>query len=294
MNLDCFTFFFSGERVNMFNGKYSNQELEQLNNLMGQIQQNFNTQPSQQPPKQYRQPKKNITVADKLREEAIKQQTANNKLTSYANSRDKYEHSSNRQQTNSNPQVNNSFNGVDAYQHSLDDNNMFPKDLRENINNKMDDRVFENITDNKLPLISQIRDDHNMILNYKPHFEQRSKNLYKQQTNERLNSYSPLSRSAFLPTVNQDNANDRKAQMRKLSPRDVMNQRLGQFEPLSCNVSLKKPNNDNKNVRTAPNYEKQIIKQNARYQQAMNDINHIDKGACNNIVDTHMPVSTTY
>lgn len=287
MNSDIFTSFFSIERLNMFNPnqQYNDNDLNQLNNLMGRLQQNYHPQQQARPPKQQ-------TVKDVLQEEAKKQQMMNDKMNAYVNSRDRYEHTEHQQQYN-NPQVNNSFNGLNAYQHSLNDDNMFPKDLRENINNKTVDRLFENVSDNKLPLISEIRDEHNMILNYKPHFEQRSKNLYKQQTNERLNDYSPLARSAYIPTMSANSANARQEQMRKLSPRDVMNQRLNNFEPLSCNISLKKPNNDNKNVRTSANYEKQLMTQNARYQKAMNDINHIDKGACNNVVSTHMPVSTT-
>ncbi len=294
MNLDCFTNFLSGERINMFKGQYNNREIDQLNNLMGQIQQSFH--PQQQKPDLQQPPQKQITVADKLRAQAQQQQqqSVNNKLTSYNNSRDKYEHDKHKHTQYVNPQMNNNFNGLDAYQHSLNDDNMFPKDLRENINNKMDTRIFESVSDNRLPLISQISDDHNIILNHKPHIEHRSKNLYKQQTNERLNEYSPLARSAFIPSLNSDSSGDRKAQMRKVSPRDMMNQRLDNFKPLSCNISLKKPNNDNKNIRTAPNYEKSIIEQNAKYQQAMNDINHIDSGSCNNVVNNNMPVSTTY
>lgn len=268
------------------NQQYNNNDLQQLNNLMGQLQHNYHPQQQARPPKQQ-------TVKDTLQEEARKQQMVNDKMNAYINSRDRYEHTERQQQQYTNPQVNNSFSGLSAYQHSLNDNNMFPKDLRENINNKTVDRMFENVSDNRLPLISEIQDEHNMILNYKPHFEQRSKNLYKQQTNERLNDYSPLARSAFIPTVNTNSANARQEHMQKLSPRDVMNQRLNKFEPLSCNISLKKPNNDNKNIRTSANYEKKLIEQNARYQQAMNDINHIGQGACNNVVNNNMPVSTT-
>lgn len=268
------------------NQQYNDEkDLQQLNNLMDQLQQNYQSKQSQK-----REP---VYVTDKLKEEAMKQQMMNDKMNSYINSRDRYEHGSNLHQNYINPQVNNNYNGLNSYQHSLNDNNMFPKDLRENINSKMDDRMFDNITDNRLPLISDIKDEHNMILNYKPQIQQRSKNLYKQQTNERLNSYSPLSRSAYIPTVNPDSIYNRQTQMRKVSPRDIMNQRLNQFEPLSCNVSLKKPNTDNKNIRTSLDHEKKLMEQNARYQKAMNDINHIDQGACNNVINANLPVSTT-
>jgi hypothetical protein len=272
----------------MFNTQYNNQDLQQLNGLMGELQQNYSIQsvPKQKKVKSFN------SVTDKLREEAKKQQLANDKLNSYTNSRDMYEHGNVHQQY-VNPHANSSLTGINSYKKSLNQDNMFPKDLRENINNKMDSRLFENVTDNKLPLISDIQDEHNMILNHKPHLEERSKNLYKQQTNDRLNSYSPLSRSAYLPTINPDNVNDRQTQMKKLSPRDVMNQRLTQFKPLSCNISLKKPNNDNKNIRTKPNYEKKILEQTAKYQQAMNEINHIDQGGCNNVATNNLPVSTT-
>jgi hypothetical protein len=268
------------------NKQYNNQDLQKLNNLMGQLQQNYH--PNQNTPVQLNQ---STTITDKLKEEDNKQQLINDKLNSYINSKDRYEHEFNQPQNYINQYENNNFTGIGAYKHSLNDNNMFQKDLRENINSKMDIRIFENVTDNRLPLISDINDEHNMILNYKPQIQHRSKNLYKQQTNERLNSYSPLSRSAYIPTINTDNINDTQTH-KKLSPRDVMNQRLNNFEPLSCNISLKKPNHDNKNI-TSVNYEQNLIEQNIKYQQAIDDINHIDQGSCNNVVNTHIPVSTT-
>ena len=117
----------------MFNTQYNNQDLQQLNGLMGELQQNYSIQsvPKQKKVKSFN------SVTDKLREEAKKQQLANDKLNSYTNSRDMYEHGNVHQQY-VNPHANSSLTGINSYKKSLNQDNMFPKDLRENINNKME------------------------------------------------------------------------------------------------------------------------------------------------------------
>ena len=100
-------------------------------------------------------------------------------------------------------ELNNQYSFNDNNQYSLgnnnnnnNQNNENREDLRENMNNRMDNFIFDN-PGNKLPSLVEIHQNNleknqNIGYNYKPVIQERSKSLYKSQTNNRLENYSPL------------------------------------------------------------------------------------------------------
>ena len=260
-----------------------------VNNLISQLSQGYYQPYSRQKKTQQLKPnydKFNNVVSRKLEVENQEKQKMYDKYNLYINSRDRYVH----QNGNNRPEQ---MHTVGGSQFSFDNlggrNNQeeFIKDLRENINNKMDNRAFDQPSPHQLPLISDIQDEHNMILNNKPLLQSRSKNLYKDQVNQRLNHYSPLSRSSYVPPIAQpqDGRKEFEHEIRD-SPRDIMNQRLSQITPLCCNIPLKKSNVDNKNISSTYNYEQNMM--NELQKINFNDVNQ----GCVNVVNTQIPMFT--
>ena len=273
--------------------------INDINNLMNQINLDYNSHNTQtiNTNKQNINTQNTNTPNNNTNQQTESRNQINNKLNEYLNSKEKYihnEHQNNNNNLTNNNNNNNNNNNIkyNGYQQSLTDNNMFKKDLRNNMNNRLDSFLFENPGE-KLPALTDIQEDNNLNnynfgLSYRPITQERSKNLYKQETNERLNDYSPLSRSTYFPTSDLSNNTNNFSNHNKKSPRDIMNERLSNITPLSSFISLKNPSKDNKNIASTHNEEKKNIHE-SKPSYNYNDVNL----NCNNVVFQDYPVFTS-
>jgi hypothetical protein len=174
----------------------------------------------------------------------------------------------------------NGGNGGNDYVNGSDVNtNIGPnaEDLRENMNNRMDNFIFDN-PGNKLPSLVEIHQNNleknqNIGYNYKPIVQERSKSLYKSQTNNRLENYSPLARSSHFPVKKHISVqhNLLQSSTNKISKKDLMNDRLNNLPTLSKTITVGKSNSgggnnvnvsyDNRNITTTANQEMNMLNQ---------------------------------
>lgn len=279
---------------------YRNNTLNINNNQLNNNQFNYNTQQNKN-----KESLNESSINKKIEKEIKKQEYINNKYNSYHNSKDKFINDNNNminQNINSISSRQSNFNYVNnvsnnsnlADKQTVNKKPEFQKDIRENINNKMDSRLFDNpILYNNNQVNNQVNNQLNnqvnnhtfeTFINQTPKVQSRSKQLYKQEANERLNEYSPLSRSAYIPVNYSTNQTNK--YKNTMSPRDIMNQRINQMPLLSCNIPLKKPNSDNKNITSTTNHESKILNELSKI-----NYNDVNKG-CNNVVNTNLPVFT--
>ena len=141
----------------------------------------------------------------------------------------------------------NNFQSTNTKNNNNQKQNAFKQDLRQNINDGMDRFIFGNPAINLPPMVKVNEED---IYNRGfSSISTESKNLYKNEANERLNYYSPLSCSSNLP-INLIKNSPKNVDTNYISsPRDMMNNKLNQLTPLSCTTTLKNPSKDNKNIK---------------------------------------------
>lgn len=193
------------------------------------------------------------------------------------------------------------------------------EDLRENMNDRMDNFIFDN-PGNKLPSLVEIHQNNleknqNIGYNYKPVVQERSKSLYKSQANSRLEHYSPLARSSHFPLKKHIDVQSHlyEQTVNKISKKDLMNDRLNNLPTLSKTITIGKKGGssggggnggssginvsyDNRNLTTTANQERESLEQvsqsgqytmeNKRQLPIFNDINQ----DCNNVVFNEYPM----
>ena len=189
------------------------------------------------------------------------------------------------------------------------------EDLRENMNNRMDNFIFDN-PGNKLPSLVEIHENNlqsndNIGFNYKPKVQVKSKNIYKNDANSRLENYSPLARSSHFPVKKNIDVqtNFYQRPVNKISKKDMMNDRLSNLPTLSKTITMgnnKSDKNidasyDNRNITNTVESEKHNLNmiQNARQNEINNRVglskpgmpnfNDVNQG-CSNVVFNEYPM----
>ena len=192
-------------------------------------------------------------------------------------------------------------------------NNKTTEDLRENMNNRMDNFIFDN-PGNKLPSLVEIHENNlqkqeNIGFNYKPIVQNRSKSLYKNEANSRLENYSPLARSSYFPVKKNIDiqSNFYQKPINKLSKKDQMNDRLTNLPTLSKTITMgnkggqSNASYDNRNMNTTIDQESRDLKMVEKSRQTninprmglakpnMPNFNDINQG-CSNVVFNEYPM----
>ena len=191
--------------------------------------------------------------------------------------------------------------------------NKTTEDLRENMNNRMDNFIFDN-PGNKLPSLVEIHENNlqrqeNIGFNYKPLVQNKSKSLYKNEANSRLENYSPLARSSHFPVKKNIDiqSNFYQKPVNKLSKKDQMNDRLTNLPTLSKTITMgnkggqSNASYDNRNLNTTIDQESRDLKMVEKSRQTNNNLrmglskpnmpnfNDINQG-CSNVVFNEYPM----
>ena len=202
---------------------------------------------------------------------------------------------------------------INSYQTVNNNDNKTTEDLRENMNNRMDNFIFDN-PGNKLPSLVEIHENNlqkqeNIGFNYKPIVQNRSKSLYKNEANSRLENYSPLARSSYFPVKKNIDiqSNFYQKPVNKLSKKDQMNDRLTNLPTLSKTITMgnkggqSNASYDNRNMNTTIDQESRDLKMVEKSRQTninprmglakpnMPNFNDINQG-CNNVVFNEYPM----
>lgn len=202
---------------------------------------------------------------------------------------------------------------LNSYQTVNNNDNKTTEDLRENMNNRMDNFIFDN-PGNKLPSLVEIHENNlqkqeNIGFNYKPIVQNRSKSLYKNEANSRLENYSPLARSSHFPVKKNIDiqSNFYQKPVNKLSKKDQMNDRLTNLPTLSKTITMgnkggqSNASYDNRNLNTTIDQESRDLKMVEKSRQTninprmglakpnMPNFNDINQG-CNNVVFNEYPM----
>ena len=129
----------------------------------------------------------------------------------------------------------------------------FDKDYRENMNKKMDNFLFDSSGYNIPPLIKP--DITNNFVDHRVQLQDSSRSLYRDQANERMSLYSPLSRSANVPislfgsNQNQINSNTTK---------EELSNRMSNYQPLSCTIPINSNNDKDSYVKSLMHLDQQL------------------------------------
>jgi hypothetical protein len=203
---------------------------------------------------------------------------------------------------------------LNSYQtFNTNNDNKTTEDLRENMNNRMDNFIFDN-PGNKLPSLVEIHENNlqkqeNIGFNYKPMVQNRSKSLYKNEANSRLENYSPLARSSYFPVKKNIDlqSNFYQKPVNKLSKKDQMNDRLTNLPTLSKTITMgnkggqSNASYDNRNLNTTIDQESRDLKMVEKSRQTNNNLrmglskpnmpnfNDINQG-CSNVVFNEYPM----
>jgi hypothetical protein len=201
---------------------------------------------------------------------------------------------------------------LNSYQ-TVNNDNKTTEDLRENMNNRMDNFIFDN-PGNKLPSLVEIHENNlqrqeNIGFNYKPVVQNKSKSLYKNEANSRLENYSPLARSSHF-SVNKNidiQSNFYQKPVNRLSKKDQMNDRLNSLPTLSKTITMGNKGGqsnvsyDNRNMNTTIGQESSDLKMVEKSRQTNNNprmglskpnmpnFNDINQG-CSNVVFNEYPM----
>ena len=220
--------------------------------------------------------------------------------------------STNQNSQNSNYTTVNESNNFGSFNEKTN-NQQTTEDLRENMNNRMDNFIFDN-PGNKLPSLVEIHENNlmnqeNIGFNYKPIVQNSSKSLYKTEANSRLENYSPLARSSHFPVKKNIDVQSQFYQkpVNKLSKKDQMNDRLSNLPTLSKTITMGNKSGqsnasyDNRNMSTTVNQETKNLQmlEKSRQQEInprmglskpnMPNYNDINQG-CSNVVFNEYPM----
>ena len=165
----------------------------------------------------------------------------------FVNARNIYETNAFNQNNQSNSMPVNNIKINDMGFHKIDEKRI---DYRQNINNKIDNFIFENPNATPFnPILQQhttsFQRDTRMVI------QDSSKDYYRQESNSRMSQYSPLSRASNVPiNIANMSVNDFYANM--LEPNNsanqiittptqdnnkaILNSRMGQYAPLARNI----------------------------------------------------------
>jgi hypothetical protein len=141
-------------------------------------------------------------------------------------------------------------------------------DHRQNMNDKIDNIIFDNVGFQFPPLIQPSHDFGNSIygIDNRLQLQEKSRSLYKDQANERMSQYSPLSRAANIPISQFSQSHIQPNMSRDNNTKEIMSTRMNQYAPLSRTVSL----DTNMNAVSGQNnsaYKQQIYDMNKSMQQ---------------------------
>ena len=146
------------------------------------------------------------------------------------------------------------------------------QDYRQNMNNKLDNMIFDTIAYQNPPLIKPSPEFGMSVygMDSRMQLQGKGKTIYKDQTNERLAQYSPLSRAANPPVTGylgdsnfiQSPMNSHMLMQRE-NNKNTISERMSAYSPLSRTVSLDANNTgffDNGRVATMneSDYKQQI------------------------------------
>lgn len=168
---------------------------------------------------------------------------------SFINVRNMYEN----QEPNQNNQ-NNQIKINDTGFHKVDEKRI---DYRQNMNNKIDNFIFENPNATPFnPILQQAQSQNSFQRDTRMVIQDSSKDYYRQESNSRMSQYSPLSRASNVPiNIANMSVNDFYANMQipnnsansiissQEDNKAVLNSRMGQYAPLSRNIQYQKQSN---------------------------------------------------
>lgn len=130
-------------------------------------------------------------------------------------------------------------------------------DYRQNMNNKLDNFIFDSAGHNIPPLIKP--NIGNTFIDHRVQLQDSSRSLYRDQANERMTMYSPLSRAANIPIslfgTNDTNLN----QTNITTTKDILSERMSNYTPLSSTIPFNtKTNNKDEYVKGLSQLDQQL------------------------------------
>lgn len=175
----------------------------------------------------------------------------------FINARNIYETNAFNPNNQSNSMPGNNINNIkinDTGFHKIDEKRI---DYRQNMNNKIDNFIFENPNATPFNPILQQQLQHQPITGFQRDtrmvIQDSSKDYYRQESNSRMSQYSPLSRASNVPiNIANMSVNDFYANMQTQTPgisanpniptqddnKAILNSRMGQYAPLARNIQF--------------------------------------------------------
>lgn len=179
-------------------------------------------------------------------------------------------------------------------------------DLRQNMNSKLDSFIFNNPGNNFAPMIPI---DHGVLfsnnaISGRINLQESSKDFYRNEANNRMMQYSPLSRAVYVPAAQDPYGNSGMMQpdngFRNQGPttKETISARMSQYTPLSRTIVLQQ-NGDSQQQQFPPNQQNThsnvdySVKMKEIQATAMQNMNLINRNL-KNVVDTNMPINSNF
>jgi hypothetical protein len=130
-------------------------------------------------------------------------------------------------------------------------------DYRQNMNNKLDHFIFDSAGHNIQPLIQP--NICNNFIDHRVQLQDSSRSLYRDQANERMTMYSPLSRAANIPISLFGSQDSNINQTNITTTKDILSERMSNYTPLSSTIPFNtKTNNKDEYVKSLSQLDQQL------------------------------------
>ena len=172
-------------------------------------------------------------------------------------------------------------------------------DYRQNMNNKIDNFIFDNVGNQYPPLIT-VNPNHMYGIDNRVNIQEKSRALYKQEANQRMSQYSPLSRASNVPIDMVNVPTESQQQYRQQydnflnnpNTKELLSSRMNQFSPLARTIGLNEIGNNSQGQTSSNDYKSQMFTANEKMKINTN-FTDVNKGL-KNVVNDQMPVFSNY
>ncbi len=130
-------------------------------------------------------------------------------------------------------------------------------DYRQNMNSKLDHFIFDSAGHNIPPLIRP--NVGNNFIDHRVQLQDSSRSLYRDQANERMTMYSPLSRAANIPISLFGSHDTTPNQTQINTTKELLGERMSNYTPLSSTIPFNtKTNNKDEYVKSLTQLDQQL------------------------------------
>lgn len=129
-------------------------------------------------------------------------------------------------------------------------------DYRQNMNKKLDHFIFDSAGHNIQPLIQP--NIGNNFIDHRVQLQDSSRSLYRDQANERMTMYSPLSRAANIPISLFGSQDYNINQTNITTTKDILSERMSNYTPLSSTIPLTTKTNKDDYIKSLTQLDQQL------------------------------------